>query len=383
MRIFLASIGMRSPIGERALWAVNIREPLVAMGHDVVDSSLDWDCAMAHVDDDEWQRDNRSIFSQKLVDEVQIAHHHRPIDLFFSYLYSAHVDPAAIKTIRALGIPAVNFFCNAAHQYHLVEEIAPAFDYCWVPERQALPAYKRSGAKPLHIQMGANPAYYRPISGVEKDIPVAFAGSLYADRSLWLSRIYKQGIPMQIFTRMQHSAVPRLGEAGLNRSLISEALKDVVTDGPMYLFRRAARSVSLGKARNAITSACRPRHPDLADLFCRSQIVLNLSNVFDGGRPGGRVKAHVRLREFEVPLCRSLLFPQYCAELEDYYDLDREVIGWKTVEEVCDKVRYYLAHPADADRVREAGYRRALSDHTAEKRFRQLFVLIGLSKAAP
>lgn len=382
MRIFLASIGLRSYGGERALWAVNLLEPLIAMGHDVVESCIDWDAAMANIDDDQVREDGRPLRSQKLVEEVRQAHEKRPIDLFLSYLYSVHIDPGAIDQIRRLSVPTVNFFCNAAHQFHLVEEIAPAFDYCWVPEKQALASYRHSGARPLHIQMGANPAYYRPLPGIERTLPVTFAGSLYADRALWLARIYKRGIPLQIFSGVQNTLAASFGDRRSKGSIIREALEDVHKDGLSYIFRRGVRYVSNRRARKTLLPAWRPRHPDLLILFCSSQAVLNLSNVFDGGRPGGRIKAHVRLREFEVPLCRALFFPQHCDELEEYYDIEREVVGWKTVEEVCDKAKYYMAHPSEAERVREAGYRRALNEHTAEKRFQQLFAMIGMRRDA-
>jgi len=41
-------------------------------------------------------------------------------------------------------------------------------------------------------------------------------------------------------------------------------------------------------------------------------------------------------------------------------------------------VRYYLAHPVQAEQIRQAGRKRTLRDHTYQRRFAQLFERIGL-----
>ena len=46
-------------------------------------------------------------------------------------------------------------------------------------------------------------------------------------------------------------------------------------------------------------------------------------------------------------------------------------------EDLLEKVRHYLAHPEEADRVRQAGYDRAQRDHTWRRRFDDLFEATG------
>jgi hypothetical protein len=379
MRIFIASIGVRNFHFATAPWAVNLIHPLEDLGHEVVVSDIDWESAMPFVEDAAWIRNNRPRLSQALWDEVSKAQHTRPLDLFFSYLYSAHVEPGVVRQIRALGIPTVNFYCNAAHQFHLVSEIAPAFDFCWVPEKQALSAYKQAGANPLHVQMGANPKFYRPLPHIEHSIDVAFAGSLYADRAIVLSALIRQRAPLQIYTSAP-LAQPGNDDGGIPamQQRARRILNDLVHSGVMEAARRAVRGFATQRALRRLMPHIYPPAPNLVELFAKARIVLNLSHVYDGGRPGGALKAHVRLREFEAPLCRALYAPQYCDELSEYYDLAREVIGWRHPEECADKLRFYLSHPAEAEKIREAGYRRALAEHTAHRRFQQLFRMMGL-----
>jgi len=58
---------------------------------------------------------------------------------------------------------------------------------------------------------------------------------------------------------------------------------------------------------------------------------------------------------------------------------DKEVIVYRNEQELFEKVCYYLAHMGQAEMVRRAGHRRALRDHTYQRRFQQLFAEIGLS----
>lgn len=118
----------------------------------------------------------------------------------------------------------------------------------------------------------------------------------------------------------------------------------------------------------------------MVQMFSRSHIVLNLCDAYMHGEPGGKLVQYVRLRDFEVPMSRALLCSQYSEELELYYDPDKEIISWHSLPEACDKLRYYLNHPIEAEAIRAAGHRRAQNDHTWERRFSQLFKALPLDR---
>lgn len=380
MRIFFASIDFFGRNGKSGHWAKNLYEPLIRMGHEVVASKLDWDLPLKHFEDGSWTREERAQMSQRLIDEILKEHWRKPFDLFLSYFYNPHVEAEVVHDIRKLSIPTVNFYCNGAHQFHLVREIAPAYDFCWVPEQEALPYYRNVGAHPLHIQMAADPEFHRPIDGVRREIPVLFSGSLYADRPRWLARLIRRRIPVRIYTGA--FAHGNSASRRASRSLIEEALRDLREHGPIYLGRRAIRMVAMRAALGRLSGVAEPmpEEEEMPRLLARSHVVLNFCHVYDGGIPGGKVKSHIRLRDFEVPMARALYFPQWCEELQLYYDTEKEVVAWKSIDELVTKIHYYLAHPEEAERVRAAGYLRGLSEHTWEKRYAQLFRAINLMR---
>ena len=65
-------------------------------------------------------------------------------------------------------------------------------------------------------------------------------------------------------------------------------------------------------------------------------------------------------------------------ELKAFFEPDREVVFFNDPEELVDKAKYYLAHPAACETIRQAGLRRARSEHTWHKRFEMVFTKMGL-----
>ena len=82
--------------------------------------------------------------------------------LFFSYFYNDSILTEVITKIKNFGIITINFYCNSIHQFDNVSEIAPFYDYSMFPEKDAFEKYKNVGANPVHIQMAANPDFYKP-----------------------------------------------------------------------------------------------------------------------------------------------------------------------------------------------------------------------------
>ncbi|MCL5997262.1 MAG: hypothetical protein M1546_14585, partial [Chloroflexi bacterium] len=134
MRIFqVFEQAANSAVATNRTWYRNLYEPLIDLGHDVVlFDAADGRRAMARND-----ATARATFSQKLLDAFNTAHAQKPFDLFFAYLMDGMVDPGAIDDIRTAGVPTCNFSCNNIHQFDLVDELSPHFDYNLHAERDA------------------------------------------------------------------------------------------------------------------------------------------------------------------------------------------------------------------------------------------------------
>jgi spore maturation protein CgeB len=366
MRIFYAAPNTphQTQLPTSKVWETNLYWPLVDLGHDLVVFDFDYREFIQNVDpavpsQQSFIARNRPGFSEELLRQIRAAHSVRPIDLFFSYFYSAYVEPDAIREIRALGIITVNWYCNASYQFHLVSEIAPAYDYCLVPERFRLDDYRRAGANPIYCQEAANPTVYKPYD-VPLEFDVTFVGQRYGDRPLYLRYLIDAGLDARVWgPRWIEPIAPR---PWWRR--VGGAIKRTLAGEPWL--------------REATFPADRCGLPlsdeELVKMYSRSRISLGFSGVADGS--GVR---QVRLRDFEAPMSGAFYMVEYFEELTAFFEPDREIVCFNSPAELLDKVRYFLVHDRDRQRIRDAGLRRARTEHTWQKRFEAVFREIGMS----
>lgn len=334
----------------------------------------------------EWSEADRARVSQQLLDAVRSEHARRPLDLFFSYLLKQLVLPEAIRDIGRLGIPTVNYWCNGAHQFYLVDEISPAFDLCVVTERAALPAYHEVGARPLYLQMAANPRLYRPYD-VPRQYDVTFVGQRYADRPVYISHLLKNGIAVRVWGP-GWTADRTFGEKSPGTGVTWPYLLRHPRASAHKLFDYGRRRFNQMRDippwdERRLRRVAGPSLPpeELVKTYSRSRISLGFSTCGHARYSDKNKIRQIHLRDFEAPMSGAFYFVEHQDELQEFYDIGREIICYTTREDLLDKVRYYLAHPDEAQRIRQAGYQRAQRDHTWTRRFEELFRALGLSSS--
>jgi spore maturation protein CgeB len=58
--------------------------------------------------------------------------------------------------------------------------------------------------------------------------------------------------------------------------------------------------------------------------------------------------------------------------LNDIFEVDREIVTYKSEEECMEKLDYLIQNPKEAEKIGEAGKKRTLKDHTLQKRCSEL-----------
>jgi spore maturation protein CgeB len=360
MRIFYAAANSPNSRIRSELWRKNLRGSLVQLGHELVDFEYDLQTTFQNLDPSNlthanFIEQNRPRLSEALLLQIEKAHAQRRIDLLFTYFYNACVSPDAIRQIRSLGIVTVNWFCNASFQFHLVSEIAPAYDFCLVPEKFRLEDYRRINAKPIYCQEAANPEIYHPYPANER-YDVAFIGQAYGERP------------------------------DLVRSLLDHRVKVHVWGTGWEYFRQRRPSLNpLMWGRGNGAPKIPPRliggvlsDEELVRTFSRTRINLGFAGCWTDETTTERI-TQIRLRDFEIPMSGGFYLTEYQEEIEEFYDIDREIVCYRTKEELLDKIRFYLWHPAQRAKIRLAGRRRCLSEHTWANRFKKVFRGIGVT----
>lgn len=380
MRIFLAIPRSPNAAFDSDLWTRNLRDPLVALGHEVVlftegvQPLFDLDPAAPET------ATAREAFTARFLAAVDDANRASRLDFVLTYFSDSHLTDDAIVRVRESVAPIANFFCNNVHQFHLVKETARHYSCCLVPEEEALSRYREAGAVPIFFPMAAHPDVYRPL-----DLPLrydaTFAGQRYGDRTQGMLALREAGVDAHAFGQGWGPAAAAAGGA----------------PGPTErsgALAWLARIVELaGQGRNPLAAAADRRaldrlrarhagalHPIVSDeeyvaLFSESRISLGFLILGDTNRTS-RPMRQVRLREFEAPMAGAFYVTGFMEEIGRHYEIGKEIVCYRSLPEMVDLCRYYLAHDAERERIRQAGHARARRDHTWTKRFEGLFAAL-------
>ena len=85
---------------------------------------------------------------------------------------------------------------------------------------------------------------------------------------------------------------------------------------------------------------------------------------------------NVKVGVFEATATGRLLFTEYFDEMRRYFEYDQEIVGYRDADDLVEKIRYYLDHPDEAERIAKAGQLRCAAEHTWARRLSQLFAAL-------
>ena len=306
----------------------NFRSALDGMGHEVV--AFDFK--------DRAQRDG---VAQMRRDLLATARETSP-DVAFFCLFEDELDAATIEGVaREGGCPTVNWFADDHWRFDdFTRHIAPSFTLAVTTDADSLPKYRAAGIERVHLsQWACNRHAYRKVSD-ELEHEITFVGQPHGNREETIERLRRAGHEVECW-------------------------------GHGW-------------------PAGRLSHDEMVRVFGTSRINLNLSNSSSpprtprallgrllGRGPKGPRPAQIKGRNFEVPGCGGFLLTERVPHLERYFELDREVAVYDGVDELVERVGYWLDHPDERAAVADAGYRRVLAEHTYDHRFAEIFDLLG------
>jgi len=85
-----------------------------------------------------------------------------------------------------------------------------------------------------------------------------------------------------------------------------------------------------------------------------------------------QMKGAVNQRLFDVPAAGAFVLTDWRDQIENLFDPGKELICYHEPEEVPDLVRYFLAHPAERQRITRAARTRILAEHTWTHRIQSI-----------
>jgi spore maturation protein CgeB len=255
---------------------------------------------------------------------------------FFLAIYGVNHSIELIDKVKAMGIPAACWWLNDPFQFKRSTARAASFDFYFTNSRGSLEDYRAEGITNVHyLPVGIYPPVHRRLPGLKKKYDVSFSGDWCAPREKVLGAV-AENFNLAIF-------------------------------GPWK--KKLKKGAALGKRilKNGFFTA-----EEMVEIFNRSRVVLNLHSWF------GRFDYGINPRLFEANGCGAFQLCDWKEEIADLYEDGKEVVLYRTVEELKEKLAYYLPREKERAEIADNALKRSVECHTYEHRMKQLLRVCGL-----
>lgn len=387
LRIFLSSQQAlkRHAAPGYAFWADYFRNAFREAGHECMEApTCDWAEGLVAPEGKELAQWQEATWS-RTVDFLRQEHSRRPIDFFLGYLFPRQVLPSAVREIRALGIPCVNFFCDNVREFRQIPDSYRDFDLHWVPEHAALAIYEKAGLRFLHAPMACwvAPAQRQPVE--QETLPVTFIGTRDELRAGLFAEAISLGLEVDLrgpgWEAVVEPALPAPPRARDPLELARRQLAFARQHGWPALLRKLKGKPN---ARIEFDFSRQVKPPVTGEAYLRSSreamVCLGVNRYPSPRHAAGELHTYSRLRDVEAPMTGACYLTEWTEGLDDMYDLGQEIETYRTAEELVAKARALAADPARRKRMRLAAQRRALTDHSIAATIERIAERLNLTK---
>lgn len=386
MRIFLSCQqdlgGPPHPVPAYRFWRGYFAHALAEAGHELLEApECDWAAGLLPLADDERTAWREKTWTTAL-DWIRREHARQPIDLFLAYLYPQQVEPAELAELRSLDIPTVNFFCDNVREFRRVPPEYRNFDLHWVPETAALPLYQRANLPAIHAPMPCwvPPAFRAPPT--EEKLSVSFIGTRDELRAGLFADAISRGLDITLYGPGWREPAPGSNSTPISaHGLLSRQLAFVRQHGAAAFFRKVTskfqptQSVNFDFAPHAGSSLTAQDYLTSS----RDATVCIGVNRYPSPRHSLRHPGtYSRLRDIEAPMLGACYLTEWAEGLDALYEGGVEIETYRDAAELVEKARALQADPSRRARLRTAGQRRALSDHSIARTLERIATRLGL-----
>lgn len=327
---------------------------------------------------------------QRTVDSIAALDPAARPNVFLSYLYPWMVDEGAIREIRGLGVPCVNYFCDNVRAFTSAPSEYRPFDLHWVPELAATRLYHRAGYPFIHAAMPTwVPPRQRTWAHPER-YGVTFIGSRDALREALFADAIGLGAPIELrgngWPAGGKPPEPFPDPLGMRTGLlatIQNQWRDLREYGPVGYSRKIS-----GRFRRPVDDALlaanvrpKPDAEQYVELTQQSMIVLGVNRYPSYRFPFDRPDTYSRGRDIEAPMMGACYLTEWTGELETMYEVGTEIETFRDAQEMVEKIRMLQAKPELRREMRRTAQRRALTEHSIPRTIERIAERLGIAEA--
>lgn len=305
-------------------------------------------------------------------------------DLFMTDRAEDMLYPSTLKNIINMGIPRLLInFDNQMDPYRGFE-LTQYFDMVMLLNIDNNPIYDKYKCPYVFAPYASNPYFFTDMRSNQIS-KTCFVGTPYGTRCRPINVLLRAEHGVDLFANNKSINDQRTIGSGLS-SLDKMRAAYKMTQSPSgwkvlqsALLVKFVKQEVLDIESNSLTV-----YPAL-DLNEMNKMYSNyaLSISMPEARNTGYLKKPVdivRLRNFEIPMCAGLQISRYYKELAGFYEEDKEILFYRTNEELVDKVKYYTnpQHQKAVDIMKTNARKRSEAEHTWYKRFEKVFDKMGI-----
>jgi spore maturation protein CgeB len=282
-------------------------------------------------------------------------------DLCFFSIFKEELKKEVIKKISGI-CPTFNWFIDDKWRFDNFSKYwAPYFTWVSTTENSALEKYKKLGFKNvIKTQFACNHFLYKPLD-LPKIYGATFVGQPHANREKIVEKLKRKGVNILCWGRGWPNG--RVSQEEMTKIFCQSKINLNFTKCSGKITLRSLAGIFLEKDG---VSSIKVKNP--------LSWIDNLKSFID------KQKHQIKGRSFEVPGLKSFVLTDYSQGLEEYYEIGKEIVCWENIDDLSEKIEYYLKNEDEREKIAEAGYERTIRDHTYEKRFNDIFKIIGISK---
>lgn len=263
---------------------------------------------------------------------LEAARRVRPNYIFASK--AKYIDVAVLDELRRIA-PTINWYSDILNNIGTIKKIVDHYDFMFNYDRYMVEQLRADG----HHNF-----YHLP-----------WAGDIDKNEEWLDKKEYKYDF---VFIGSYHPEIfPREDDF--------KALKDL---GIKIWGNRAWLNTAL---KDCYMGLLPPVFENMKRVYQNSKIALYLDSLYDVKASG------VTLRPFEITCGGAMMLGQiYREELPELWQDGKEFISFKGIDDLREKVRYYLSHEDERRRIAKAGFERTRQEHTYLDRVRRVFAIV-------
>jgi len=302
----------------------------------------------------------REETSERLWGQIKTVHGQDGLDVVISYCFASDIDPALIERTVELGVPWINFFCDSTYAFDRVDALARVVSLNWFPEHAAIPSYRATGRPLLCRPYALNPAALPEAVCVAPEHRLGFVGAPTSNRVVLLAALLALGSSATVRgegwqrAAAASSAGPPRQPVAADLRIRGRLIERLLSRGLKPLISRGSRALS---------------EAEMTAFLARCRVVLGLN---EGRDLQGRYQSYLKLRDVEFPGYGCCYLTQHNQDIEQSFELEREVLTFRHITEAAAWVRWSVRHADAARAIGTAGRRRVLAEHTWTARLSEL-----------